>query len=197
MIESAFYKYDCYGGKMKKQLKFVSIFLIITCCFFLGYSDASAAGISPRAIRYEFNADLPTLGGSYEQVQFPLDDSGVLPTKFRYIRVRLEAGSGHGDKIDVYAIGSSGYDRTKIGALKSLNFSGDRQYVIDFKAPNAPTRSDADYTINCSQPSNYSGYLTDQNYCVANASGYYGVRFENYSLFGGTARVVGAFSFEN
>lgn len=182
---------------MKKQFKYFFLFLLFVCCMLLGFSDSKALEISPRAIRYDFNASLSIINGIYQKVEYPFDDTGSFLTKFRYIRVRLEKGSGYGDKIDVSAIGGIAGEKVVLGKLQTLDFSGGREYIIDFKAPNAPERSDADFTINCSQPDAYPGILTDQNYCIANPTAVYGVQFENHSLFGGTAKVVGAFSFEN
>ena len=157
------------------------------------------AGIKPvnAAIRYNFNTSIAPMGGVYTQTAFPIGDDNITPTVFKYIRVRLETGSGYGDKIDVYAISSNTYINYNLAAKKSLAFSGARTYIIDFKAPNAPTRSDADITINCSNVTKNGVVYSDSNHCIANVNYPYGIKFENKSIFGGNAILIGGFSFEN
>jgi hypothetical protein len=173
----------------KKLKKFIQFFIALI--IFLTTGNANAA------IRYDFDRELSPLGGYYEGINHPIGDDGITPTLFKYIRVRFEPGSGYGDKIDVYAIASNSYQRIYLASLKGIAFSGNRSFIIDFKARNAPARSDATYTVNCNNvTSNGITYSTD-DYCIANESYTYGIRIENKSVLGGNAKVYGGYSFEN
>lgn len=176
---------------MKKKIKYLLFMLVAVFSMFLGLRSTNAA------IRYNFNATLLPITGSYTDIEFPIGDDGLTPTKFKYIRVRIEAGSGYGDKIDVYAIASNSSIKYTLGEKKGLAFSGARTYIIDFKAPNAPTRSDADITVDCYNVTESGITYSNSNYCIANENYTYGIKFENKSVFGGNAIVKGGFSFEN
>lgn len=175
----------------KLNLKKMLFLFVSLCTIFVGTTPANAA------IRYDFNTTIAPLGGVYTKINFPIGDDGLTPTLFKYIRVRLEAGSGYGDKIDVYAIVVNSGVRYTLGSKKTLAYSGPRTYIIDFKAPNAPTRSDADITVNCSNVTNSGITYSNSNYCIANTNYTYGVRFENKSILGGNAVLIGGLSFEN
>lgn len=173
---------------MKNLLKKIMFFCLL---LFLLNIEVNAA------IRYEFNKELPPLFGEYTSIQIPIGDDGLTPTLFRYIRIRFETGSGHGDNINVYAIASNTYTRIDLASIKKLDFSGSKTYVIDFKAPNAPTRSDADITITVPSVTKDGIVYSNNDYCIANENATYGFIIENKSLLGGNAIIKGAFSFEN
>ncbi len=177
-----------------KKIKKVLCFAILVMCFVVSSKNVDAMTLSPRAIRYDFDTQL-YFNQSYTQAQYPLGDDGMMNDRFRYMRVRIEAGSGHGDTIDISAVGTVTGLKYTLGTAKTLPFSGDRTYVIDFKAPNAPTRSDADITINC----NIIDNVSTNDYCISNPTGYYGIYIYNGSLSSiiNPARIVGGFSFEN
>lgn len=174
----------------KKFKKSIQVFIALIIVFL-------TTGNTNAAIRYDFYRELAPLGGFYEGINLPIGDDGITPTLFRYIRVRFEPGSGHGDKIDVYAIASNSYQRIYLKELKGIKFSGDRSFIIDFKAKTADARPDATITIDCN-PVTKDGitYSTD-DYCIANENYTYGIRIENKSVFGGNAIVYGGYSFEN
>lgn len=176
---------------MKKKRKYLFFILIAVIGLLIDAKQVYAA------IRYDFNVALAPVTGEYTKINHPIGDDGITPTKFKYIRVRLETGSGYGDKIDVYAIVSNTYIGYTLGAKKGLAFSGARTYVIDFKAPNAPTRLDADITVDCSNVTQSGITYSNDDYCIANENYTYGIKFENKSVFGGKAIVKGGFSFEN
>ena len=174
----------------KKFKKIIQVFIALIIVFL-------TTGNTNAAIRYDFYRELAPLGGFYEGINLPIGDDGITPTLFRYIRVRFEPGSGHGDKIDVYAIASNSYQRIYLASKKTIPFAGNRTFIIDFKAKNAPVRADATYTVNCNNvTSNGITYSTD-DYCIANENYTYGIRIENKSVFGGNAIVYGGYSFEN
>ena len=174
----------------KKFKKFIQVFIALIIVF-LTVGNANAE------IRYDFDRELAPLGGYYEGINYPVASDGVTRSLFRYIRVRFEPGSGYGDKIDVYSIASNSYQRIYLTPKKTIPFAGNRTFIIDFKAKNAPVRADATYTVNCNNvTSNGITYSTD-DYCIANENYTYGIRIENKSLLGGNAKVYGGYSFEN
>lgn len=166
--------------------------LFFCCLLFLIFNVNVSA-----AIRYEFDTKLSPLGGEYTSIKIPIGDDGLTPTLFKYIRLRFETGSGHGDNINVYAIASNTYTRIDLASIKKLDFSGSKTYIIDFKAPNAPARSDADITVIVPSVSKNGIVYSNNNYCIANENVTYGFVIENKSLLGGNAVIKGAFSFEN
>lgn len=177
---------------MKKfKIRKILFLFVSLCTIFVGTKPVNAA------IRYDFNTTIGPLGGNYTKINYPIGDDGLTPTLFKYIRVRLEVGSGYGDKIDVYAVASNSGTMHTIGTLKGLEYSGARTYIIDFKAENAPARSDANITVNCSKVTKNGITYSNSNYCIANENYTYGIKFENKSILGGNAVLIGGFSFEN
>ena len=109
----------------KKFKKFIQVFIALIIVFL-------TTGNTNAAIRYDFDRELAPLGGFYEGINLPIGDDNLTPTLFRYIRVRFEPGSGHGDKIDVYAIASNSYQRLYLKELTGIKFSGDRSLFNPF-----------------------------------------------------------------
>ncbi len=181
---------------MKKRLKRFSFLLIITCCFFVGTSDVKAtSSAQARAVGHGFDETLNPRGGIKRFVYVPSADD-LTVNGFRYIRVKLKPGTGGGDNVDIKAIAGAYYNSPL--AKKTIHVSNfSNGGIIDFKAKNAPTRSDATYTVDCSQPSGITSTLVTNDYCVASPSLSYGIELYNGSLFGGNAHLVGEVSFEN
>jgi len=152
--------------------------------------------IQPYAIRHNFDFTVPRFAAR-EVIRHPLDDDGITPIRAKYIRVRLEPGSGGGDTVDFRAIASDGYAVRIITEKNSLPFSGNVNIIIDFKAKNAPCRDDATYCIDCPSVYDLETTISTNDYCVYDPSLYYGIQVYNGSWFGGTPRVYGGFSFEN
>lgn len=174
----------------KKFKKFIQVFIALIIVFL-------TTGNTNAAIRYDFYRELAPISGVYVGINHAIGDDGITPTLFRYIRVRFEPGSGHGNKINVYAIASNGYTNINLSPKRSIDFSGNRNFIIDFKAKNAPTRPDATYTIICDSVTKDGITYSTNEYCIANDGFMYGIKIENKSLTGGNAIIYGGYSFEN
>lgn len=174
----------------KKFKKFIQVFIALIIVFL-------TTGNTNAAIRYDFYRELAPLGGLYEGINHAIGDDGITPTLFRYIRVRFEPGSGYGHKIDIYAIASNGYTNIILTPKKTLDFSGPRTLIVDFKAEEAPTRPDATFTVICNSVTKDGITYSTKKYCIANDGFMYGIKIENKSLLGGNAIVYGGYSFEN
>lgn len=180
---------------MKKKLRFFSCLLIATCCFMLGLTDVGAATVQPRAVRHNFDFYLNSNGG-VKRLDFVPSYDELETQGYRYIRVRFEPGTGGGDNIDVSAFAGAYYNG-KIGT-KTLHVPNLSQgAILDFKAPNAPTRSDATYTVNCTPKTVLGRVVSTNDYCIAAVDLGYGIEFYNGSTSGGNPRIYGGFSFEN
>lgn len=181
---------------MKKR---ILLFLLMLGCFILGNVKASAQTLSgenadwrtantfsTRAIRYNFDEYLDT----YDTViRTNAQENG----NFQYIRVRLEPGSGGGDTVRISAAAGVMENTASYTMGSAVVKPKNAPMIIDFKAPNAPVRSEATHTINCSVVNGVSS----EDYCVLNNSLYYGIKIYDGSLLGGTVRVYGGYSLEN
>ena len=60
--------------------------------------------------------------------------------------------------------------------------------IVDFKAKNAPCRSDATYCVTCPTLAG----ISNDNYCVmSNSANHFGISFYNGAILGGTPTVYG------
>lgn len=181
---------------MKKRML---LFLLMVGCLFLGNVSASAQTLSgenaewrtantfpTRAIRYNFDEYLNT----YDTVTLTgAQEFG----NFRYIRVRLEPGSGGGDTVRISAAAGVAENTASYTMGSEVVQPKNAPMIIDFRAPNAPERSDATHTVVCSVINGVSS----KDYCVLDNSLFYGIRIYDGALIGGTVRVYGGYSLEN
>ena len=182
---------------MKKSLY---ILLLIACCIFVGTTDASAqennvlnwnsvTNSSIRAVRNNFDFTVPYNAGYVADVSMP--ESG----NFKYIRVRLEPGSGYGGRVNFAAVYSNSFGgyANRLATLSNMYYSGNVNIIIDFKAPNATCRSDATYCVDC----NIISGVSNADYCYMSSSGrLYGIAVQNLTS-GTEPRVYGGYSLEN
>lgn len=97
--------------------KILFMLVLMVGCIFVNIADTSAQEIqevnvlkwtsvnnsSLRATRNNFNFTVPYNAGYVANVSMP--DSG----NFKYIRVRLESGSGYGDRVNFAAVYSNNF----------------------------------------------------------------------------------------
>lgn len=180
--------------------KYLGLMMLVVCCIFVGIVDVSAQELntlkwnsvtnsSIRAVRNNFNFTVPYGAGYVADVAMP--ETG----NFKYIRVRLEPGSGYGDRVNFAAVYSNSFGGFvgRIATLSNMYYGGNVNIIIDFKAPNAPCRSDATYCVDCRTISGVS----NEDYCYMSSSDrLYGIAVQN--LTSGTEPVVyGGYSLEN
>ncbi len=189
---------------MKKGL---IVFLLTLSCLLIGTSNASAQEkfipiksnynvsnpLSLNATRYNFEFTVP-YGKTVTDMQANQKGS------YKYFRIRLEKGTTGSDNIEFRVVG--GYLGSNNNPVVDVTFGKgvvnlkSIPMIIDFKAPNAPTRSDATYTFNCN-PNNLHGVSSD-DYCIISSSGgLFGIQVYNGAIFGGTPFLYGGYSLEN
>lgn len=183
--------------------KILFMLVLMVGCIFVNIADTSAQEIqevnvlkwtsvnnsSLRATRNNFNFTVPYNAGYVANVSMP--DSG----NFKYIRVRLESGSGYGDRVNFAAVYSNNFGgyASRLATISNMYYGGNVNIIIDFKAKNATCRSDATYCVNC----NIINGVSNEDYCYMSSSGrLYGIAVQNLTS-GTEPRVYGGYSLEN
>lgn len=154
------------------------------CCIFVGTTDDASAqensvlnwnsvtNSSIRAVRNNFDFTVSYNVGYVADASMP--ESG----NFKYMRIRLEPGSGYGGRVNFAAVYSNAFGgyANRLAILSNMYYSGNVNIIIDFKVPNATCRSDATYCVNC----NIISGVSNADYCYMSSLGrLYGISVQN------------------